>query len=267
MNNCASNLQERDKIFSISAVTQLPACQIQYVGDKDYGNFAVVTTVLTLFADDTNGATTAVLVADTNAAGYDTFGELEDAVNATGVFRMFLIGANRSDDSDNMLDAIANTTCRLEHGKTIFFEQDTTAQIFGFGITNQKFIYRPTGGWDTFDKGWTKDTNCINSIKMLSATLTITNHANVRIYQADDVNKVNGVLLWSQDLASTVEELHGNTVPDDIFISGSRGFRLLVQFVALTTSDDFSGAVIKNIGHTRDVADGLVPDSNYTGSV
>ncbi len=262
-----ANLQERDKIFSISAITGMPAFQLQYVGDKDYGNYKVVTTVLTLYADDTDGATTAVLTADTNAAGYDTFGELVDAINATGVFRAFLIGANRSDDSDNMLDAIANVTCKTTNGKTIFFEQVTTSQIYGFGITNQKFIYRPTGGWATFEKGWTKDINCINSIKMLSATLTITAHANVRIYQADDENKVNGVLLWSQDLASTVEELHGNTIPDEIFISSSRGFRLLVQFAALTSTDDFTAAVIKNIGHTKDVADGQVPDSNYTGSV
>lgn len=262
-----ATLTGRNKVFSVSLDTQLPALQLQYVGNLTYAKFKVVTTVLTLYADDTNGTTTAVLTADTNAAGYDTFGELVDAINATGVFRAFLIGANRSDDADAMLDVIAATSCKTTNGVTLFFEQDTSAQIFGFGITNQKFLYRPTLGWATHKKGWTRDINCINSLKMLSAVITITAHANVRIYQADDENKVNGVLLWSQDLASTVEELHGDTVPEDIFISGSRGFRLLVQFVALTAGDDFTGAVIKCIGHTKDVAGGQVPDSNYTGSV
>lgn len=268
MQTSCSNLQERDKIFSISLDTQLPMIQLQYIGNKTYGNYEVANTNdLVLFADDTNGSTTTILTIATDNGSYNTYGEVVDSINATGIFRAFLIGANRGDLSTAMLALVSNETCKLTHGVTLFANPDTDAAILGFGITNQKFIYRPNGGWDTFDKGWTKDINCINSIKMLSATLTIAAHANVRIYQADDIGKNTGVLLWSQDLASTVEELHGDTIPDEIFISGSRGFRLLVQFVALTASDNLTGCVIRNIGHTKDVADGLVPDSNYTGSV
>lgn len=267
-NSCCANLQERDKIFSISAITGMPALQIQYVGALAYGNYKVVTTVLTLYADDTDGATTAVLTADTNAAGYDTFGELVDAINATGVFRAFLIGANRSDDSDAMLDAIANVTCKTTNGKTLYFEQTTTSQIYGMAITNQKFTYRPIGGWDTHDKGWTKDINCINSLKMLDATFTLIDGGAINIYAADDEGKNNGVLVWSDAFATTVQELHGNTVPDDVFVATSRGMRLVIQFPAVTTvASDFTAAAVRIIGHTKDVADGLVPDSNYTGSV
>jgi len=265
---CESNLQARDKVFSIALDTQLPLMQLQYIGDKIYGNYEFAdTNDLVLFADDTDGATTTILTIATDGASYNSMGEVVDAVNATGVFRAFLIGAKRADVSTAMFADVSNETCKLKNGVTLFSNPDTTAAILGFAFTNQKFIYRPSGGWDTFEKGWTKDTNCINSLKMLSATLTIAAHANVRFYQCDDENKAAAVLLWSQDLASTVEELHGDTVPDDVFVSCSRGNRFLVQFIQLTTSDDLTGCVIRCLGHTEDVAAGLVHDSNYAGCV
>lgn len=261
-------LQARDKVFSISLDTQLPLLQLQYVGDKLYGAYEFSdTNDLVLKADDTDGDTTTVLTIATDGGSYDTMGEVEDAINATGVFRCFLIGAKRADTSTAKFADVSNETCRTENGVTLFANPDTDAAILGFAFTNQKFLYRPNGGWETFDKGWTKDTNCINSLKMLSATLTIAAHANVRIYQVNDDEKAAAVLLWSQDLASTVEELHGDTVPDEIFISASRGHRMLIQFVALTASDNLTGCVIRAIGHTEPIDGSRVDDSNYTGCV
>ncbi len=265
--HCASHLQERNKVFSIALDTALPLMQIQYVGPLLFGAYEFSdTNDIVLKADDTDGDTTTVLTITTDAT-YTTMGKVVDAVNATGVFRAFLIGAKRADTSTAKFADVANTTCRTDNGATMFANPDTDTAILGFAFTNQKFTYRPNGGWDTFTKGWTKDVNCINSLKMLSATLTIAAHANVRIYQCNDEDKAAALLLWSQDLASTVEELHGDTVPEEIFISCSRGNRLLIQFVALTASDNLTGCVIRCLGHTEDVAAGLVPDSNYTGCV
>ena len=263
-----ADLTAQNKVFSIALDTALPLMQLQYIGDLTYGNYSFAdTNDLTLFADDTDGATTTVLTIATDAGGYDTMGEVVDGVNATGVFRAFLIGGDRADTSTAMFADVANETCKLANGVTLFSNPDTDTAILGFAFTNQKFIYRPTGGWATFEKGWTKDVNCINSLKMLSATLTIAAHANVRLYSCDDENKTTGVLLWSQDLASTVEELHGDTNPNDIFVSGIRGHRLCIKFVALTAADNLTGFVIRSLGQTKDVAGGQVPSSNYTGCV
>ena len=263
-----ADLTAQNKVFSIALDTALPLMQLQYIGNLTYGNYEFAdTNDLVLFADDTDGATTTILTIATDGASYNSMGEVVDAVNATGIFRAFLIGGNRADVSTAMFADVSNETCKLKHGVTLFSNPDTQAAILGFAFTNQKFLYRPTGGWATFDKGWTKDTNCINSLKMLSATLTIAAHANVRLYSCDDENKAAAVLLWSQDLASTVEELHGNTNPNDIFVSGIRGHRLCIKFVALTDTDDLTGCVIRSLGHTKDVAGGQVPSSNYTGCV
>lgn len=261
-------LTARNKIISIAAETAMPAIQIQYIGDKDYGFAGVVdTNDLVLYADDTNGTTTLVATIATDGTP-NTMGKVVDAVNATGVFRAFLIGSKRDDLSTAMLVAVAAATCRTTHGITLFYGLAVSAQVFGFGITNQKFLYRPNGGWETFDKGWTKDTNAINSIKALTLTVgTASGNGLWYIYANDDENKQDGVLIHSDAFVDATEESHGQTVPDEIHWSCPRGHRMSVQFLCTTAGSDYDAAVIHCTGHTQDVAGGRVPDANYTGCV
>lgn len=270
MDNIATEaaLTARNKIISISAVTAMPAIQIQYIGALDYGNYKVVSDTLTLSADGTDGDTTVVKAIDTNNSSFNDFGEVVDAINATGVFRAFLVGPRRNDLSTTMLDAIASATCKTKHGVTLFFEQATSAQVYGFAITNQKFLYRPTGGWATFDKGWIKDINAINSIKNLDLTMTTAaGDGTWFIYANDDENKQDGVLIHSEAFTTTTQETHGLTVPNEIHWEAYRGARISVQFLCTTAGSDWTGVAIIATGHTKDVCGGQVPDANYTGCV
>lgn len=264
-----SGLTARNKIISISAITAMPALQIQYIGDKDYGFAGVVdTNDVVLYADDTDGTTTLVATLATDNSDYNTMGKVVDAINATGVFRAYLVGCKRDDLSTAMLVAVAAATCKTDHGITLYFGVAVSGQIYGFGITNQKFLYRPTGGWATFNKGWTKDINAINSIKNLDLTMTTAaGDGTWFIYANDDENKQDGVLIHSEAFTTTTQETHGLTVPNEIHWEAYRGARISVQFLCTTAGSDWTGVAIIATGHTKDVVGGQVPDANYTGCV
>ena len=270
-NVCEADVTALDKIINISSAAGLgmPLAQLQYIGDKDYGNFAVVGTTLTLFADDTDGATTTVLVADTNAAGYDTFGELVDAVRATGVFRMILHGCLRAQDSDAMFVPIANTTCKTTNGITLLADAGTASQVQGYAITNEKFVSRPsTGNFST--EGWTRDRNCINSIKYQA--LTIGNGAGTMTYSYrkdgydNNFDDAEGTI-FTEAFADDTAETHGATDPADIWLSAPKGCALVVTFAITTGANDFDNIAHNVIGHTKDVLGGQVPSDNWTGCV
>jgi len=262
----------RKKVVAISAADKFPMIQIQYIGALAFGNYAVVGTTLTLFADDTDGATTTVLVADTNAAGYDTWAELRDAINATGVFRCFLIGAQAAADSDAFLVPIANASCRTENGVTLFFDDSVTATACdaGLAITNQKFTSRPTGGMvdqrvgRTYDHIGPHNTLCENTIDYIDFTLTCVGDGVIEIYSVDDLTDTE-TLLWSNAWVTATREYHGDSEPEAMFLKGLPGQRLLMHVDRTTAATDITSPSIIVHGSTKDITGGEVPGANYTG--
>lgn len=259
-------LLKRTKVFANTTITVMPAMQIQHCGPELFAKVTVAVTTgdITLKADDVDGETTTVLTVDVSDAAYDTFLEIENAINATGVFRCSLIGALPSDTSTAMLATLAATSCRTDNGLTLYFLATTTSQVFGFAITNNKFTARPTGGFSTQKNNWTTDELCENMINYLEILLTCTNGGTTTIYAVDDVNDVE-TAMWSDAFVSATKETHGSTEPSELFIKAPEGCRLVVQFAASTSTDDFSVPNIKCIGTTKHQVGDEVPGANYTG--
>jgi len=258
-------LLKRTKTFALTSAAAMPALQIQHCGPELYGKVEVKVTTgdIHLYADDTDG-TTEILHCDVSETAYNTFGKIENAINALGIFRCFLIGAKPSDTSTVMLATKASTSCRTTNGLTLYFLAVTASQVYGFAITNNKFTARPSGGFSTQEKNWTKDELCENMINYLEILLTCTNGGTTNIYAVEDIDDVE-TLMWSDAFVSATKETHGETDPGDLFIKSPQGCRLVVQFAASTAADDFSSPNITCIGTTKHLVGELVPGANYTG--
>lgn len=262
-------LTKRRKAVSITNDTYIPAIQMQAIGSETYIKAVVSGTTLTIYADDTDGATTAVLTADMSAAGYDTWAELLAAINATGKVRAFLIGAMPSETTD--LVAVASQSLKTENGVTFYYDPDHEMEP-GFCITNNKFIGRPTGGLSDMRVGWTKDkggsynTVCRNVLDFLHFNVTSVGDGTIKIYSVDDENAVE-TLLWSNAYTSATAEEHGATDPVDPFLEAIEGQRLVVKISRTTVANDITAIDIQALGSTLDVCGGDVPGANYTGCV
>lgn len=262
------------KQFVLSAITAMPAAVIQYLGDKDYASITIDSDGnIILKADDTDGDTTTILTCDVSETAYNTFGKCRNAINQTEEFRCYLVGALPSSLSTVMLDetAIAQigpTTNYFDNGKTIFFEQGTTAQVYGFAITNNKFTARAeteTGDYTNHDKYWTKDANCINSLEYI--TLTVGNGAGTMTITAVRESDDNESVLYTEAFADDTLETHGSRGAAKPFIEAPIGHSLVITFALTTTTNDFDVVVISASGHTRSVVGDEVQNDNYTGCV
>lgn len=265
---------ERTKVFALSDVTKFPLLQIQYIGKALFSTVVIdaATGDFTIAADDIDGETTNILTIDTDAAAYDTMGEVVDRINQGHAdLRAFLIGTSRDIASDNKFDTLAAASIRTTNGLTLFADEAAAPLDQGFAITNNKFTYRPSGGWNTKISGWVTDENVVNMLNYITLNIGVnTGSGNLEIYSCDDINKVNApTLLWDNPFVDDTEESHGTlsstTLVEQIsdpFIVGLQGQRLLVYF---DNSVAIDVANVRAIGTTRHLTGGITPAANYTG--
>lgn len=258
-------LTQLQKLVSITAATAFPMLQVQHCGPELYAKVTVESDGnVVLVADDVDGATTTVLTADVSAAGYDTYGELVDAINATGVFRAYLIGALRSQSCNDTLAALSATSCRTDNGLTLYLDATVTAGVAGFAITNDKFIGRPSGGFTTQAKQRSGNELVENRLHYLDFLVTAAGNGTINVYSCDDVAGTE-TLMWSNAFASATAEQHGSTDPVDDFLMANLGCRLVVQAAKTTGTDDYTSPSITAIGSSKHIVGGDVRGGNYTG--
>ena len=264
---------ERTKVFALSDVTKFPLLQIQYIGSALFSTVAIDagTGDFTIAADDIDGETTNILTIDTDNAAFNTMGEVVDRINQGHAdLRAFLIGVPRDLASDDKFDTLAATSIRTINGLTLFADEAAVPLDQGLAITNNKFVYRPSGGWNTKTSGWTTDENVVNMINYMTINITAVGDSNIEVYACDDINKVDaGTLLWDNVTVTATEETHGaissTTLVEQIsdpFIVGLQGQRLLIFFDNAAAA---SAANIRIIGTTRHLTGGVTPAANYTG--
>lgn len=258
---------ERTKIFNLSDVTKYPLLQVQYIGTALFSTVAIDASTgdFTIAADDIDGETTDILTIDVSDAAFNTMGEVLDEINAQEDLRAFLIGCPRDLSSVDKFDTLAAASIRTTNGLTLFADEAKSGLLDqGFAITNQKFINRPSTGWNGKLVGMTTDDLCINTLNYISILLTVVGDGNMEVYACDDINKVEaGVLLWDDVYVTVVAEEHGNVLtPAEPFISAPVGNRLLIFFDNAAAN---SAATITAIGTTKHLTGARVPDANYTG--
>lgn len=258
-------LLERTKIVNF-AYNAHAAMQIQYVGPKLYSTITVAAGGdITIYADDTDGATTSYFTADlsTPAAARDTFGELAAEINADPYLRCFLIGEIPSASTDNRLAAVTNGNIATANGLTLLGDPAVSGYIVGFAVTNEKFTSRPTGGHATKSVGWVKNDNCVNSLCYLNFTLTTVGDGTYQVYSVDGTT-VNTLIPATAFSTATLKEVGVSPTPDTVYVAAARGERLVVTMdgaAAITAGNVYA------IGKTKHLFGQVVPASNYTGSV
>ncbi len=253
------------KIVSFALDTKFPLMQIQYIGALDYGTVTVnATSDIILKADDTDGDTTTVLTCDVSETPHNTWAKVRDAINATGVFRCFLIGAVPSETSSPFALAAAVTSCRTDNGLTIFYDPDALDGLLGVAITNNKFVHRPTGGISDQLIGWVTDKLVENAMKWWDITITVTGNGVLDVYSIDDTDDTE-LLILSDGFTSATQDLLGTTNPNDVHIQANRGCRLVVRMNRITAAEDVTAAYVQVVGQSKHVTGGRVVGANYTG--
>lgn len=279
-----AEITKKRKKFTITNVTKFPAMQIQYVGPFLFATVQVAAGGdMKFFADDVNGTTTVdpdigwtsektalgIIDLSTPDASMNTFGELERHINSMANWRCYLIGVPRDLGTDDKLDTLSAASCRTDNGITLFVDEAKSGNLdVGFAITNQKFSFRPSLGWQTRHKGVITDELCFNTLEMLKVNLTNLGSGNIEIYSIDDIGEAVSaapVLIWDNAYATATEEKHGDTVPVEEFISSLKGQRLLIYFDV--TSATITACDVEAVGNTKHVRGSQVHGANYTGIV
>jgi len=145
----------RNALFQLTTESRASiAMRVKWTGDSDDYTTAPTVTVaaggdmtfnIDAAVDPEIGYTTEVTVLgiidlSTPAAGVDTYGELEDIINATDTWECLLVDAMRSDLTNNTLYTRAETTTGLEdaEGLPLYFDQaiaTNTAEDFVFSLS------------------------------------------------------------------------------------------------------------------------------------
>lgn len=274
------------KKFVLTDVTKFPVMQIQYVGPLDFATVEIEAGGSMLFlADNIDGETTVdpdigysgagakdatgIIDLATPHASMNTFGELERHINSMANWRCYLIGVLRSQNTDDKLDTRSAVSVRTDNGVTFFADEAKAGNLDqGFAITNQRFTFRPSKGWETRRRGFVTDKLCINALEYLSLNVTAIGNSNIEIYSIDDNDPDNvsvaGNLIWELALVTATLTLFGGTTPVEEFIAGHRGHRLLVFFDCAAAA---TAAAINVVGNTEQVTGGMVQKENYTGLI
>ena len=273
-------LLQLQKIVNV-AYNACPALQIQYVGPKLYAAVAVAAGGdMTFTADDTDGLTTVdpnigyaagastllgVIDLSTPHASIDTFGELAAHINAKGGGNWrCILWCSPNISTDNILAAhtAANAEVNTVGGLTLLLDPAVTGYFAGFCISNEKFVSRPTGGFSTFESGWIKNTNCVNSLCYLDFTLTSVGDGTFTVYSVKDYVASQ---LYTEAFVTATNETHGATPsPETAWISANEGASLIVLFdgaAAITAGNIYA------IGKTKNRVGDVVVGGNYTGCV
>lgn len=239
---------------------------LQYVPELGTGGTAS-TAVFTSTTDITFtvGGTTPAGNDDVGASGvvatstYTTMGAMQDAVNASRAFRMYLCTSIRSDLSAATIHAQAAASCIGVNGLSFYLDRtlqfQTSKYAHGFAISGEKFINNRTSGHLT---DW--DAQCVNILDYLGVEAAGATGGYLKIYQGKQGKAED--LMWQYTMAdATLKEINAS-LSKEIGLVSAPGKRLIVR---LENDNNEALTRLDGIGKTA-VLDGsfAVTEKNYT---
>jgi len=203
------------------------------------------------------------LIANMNASGWllyaanTTIGDMFDNINGSLALRAILKSTLRADLASNSLNAVEATVTGAT-GK-VFFWDNTGAGLIVAGavISGERFVNNGL-------KGHLKDSadEVENSLLYIAANMADSTMV-MKFYTASSSaeTQIGGSASWA---AAGTEVETGATNPDDIYLSATRGDRMVIRVTTLTTAKGTpnrfhvlgKSAVLKN--------DRIVEDVQYT---
>lgn len=253
-------------IHNVSAVDTDAWSVVQYVPDGGEGGAAATLTIAAggetwTFTVDAAAPTGtdrigAAGVIDGDATTYDTYGELADYINGLPAWRMYLVGAIRTDAIKSSL-AKTSTSCFGDNGLTIY--SDTSdSNCFSVGITGEKFVNNGLNGHQR-----DVDDEVENCLLYGGFNVTGLSVVMLRAYAGKqgttETSLFSGVTLTT----ATLYEL-GEANLSEVELKAPRGERLILRVYSPSAGGTLSVPVI-NVHSKSHVLSGrrIVDDDNY----
>jgi len=217
------------------------AFTIQYIGEEADGEVALVASTSATFIHGDNGSESgdtgigSAGVVDISAAANDTVGEFSDTVNATTNWRLVLKGAVRDDAMANIL-AKTSATAKLNGGLDFYF--DGGDGIYSVAITGNEF--KNLSSNPGYDDGKYDDKGCINGLAYVTATVTETGDATIKVIEASDSSTTSTWKeLYSVAIADSTAQTIGNSASpyNEMVYASDENKRLIVRITAGTSLD------------------------------
>lgn len=253
-------------VHNVAAVDTDVWSVVQYVPDGGEGGAAATLTIATggetwTFTVDAAAPTDtdrigAAGVIDGDATTYDTYGELADYINGLPSWRMYLVGAIRSDAIKSSL-AKSSTSCFGDNGLTIYADTSDT-NTFSVGISGEKFVNNGLTGHYTDD-----DDEVENCLLYGGFNVTGLSVVMLRAYSGKqgttETSLFSGVTLTT----ATLYEL-GEANLSEIELKAIRGERLILRVYSPSAGGTLSVPVI-NVHAKSAVLSGsrVVDEDNY----
>lgn len=235
------------QVKRLTAVATTPAMQIQYNGSALYGGAIASSGDLTLYADNTDGATTAVATLDltTPAAADNTWGKVRNTINALSGWRCFLIGVKPSDPIDTSIVNITSAAVKAAAGITLLTTSaNTTHYRYGLCLTPQEYTAITAGN----DLGDVTPRGYRALLTYLTTTCTYASGAaTLRVWSINDEANTETLVYDDTPGATTVAKEIKFGLDYNSAVQGKIGDRLLVQ-VAMTTGVSISAVVMTIAG-------------------
>lgn len=173
-------------------------------------------------------------------SGYTTMGALQDLVNASRCFRMYLCGCVRADLTASAILTKTATSCIGKNGLTFYI--DTTGAIqtskygWAFPISGEKFINNKTGG---HRKDW--DAQCVNVIDYLAFQQSAATGGYLYVYEGKQ-GSTEEVVWKHTTVDATLKEIN-TSLSKELGLMSRPGYRLIARFEgdASTTATIFNG--------------------------
>lgn len=233
--------------FMYNETTQtLTAIILQYIGPEDSGTVAVAAGGDMTFkhgdvgseAVDSGIGSSGVLDLSTPAAGLDTMGELVDTINASANWRAILVGARRSDSTDNTLAALSESQAKVSTlsgryrsaGLYIYMDEQVSLKC-GFSITNKRY----TGIYTASSQkalGDAQDAGYQNELAALSLKSTYGSGTSAySVYLINDATNEEILLFSAAGGATTVAASLNLVSTYGSAYKAPIGYRIFVQLV------------------------------------
>lgn len=193
-------------------------------------------------------------VIDTSAAAYDTCGELMDYINGHPAWRMYLVGALRSDTMATILTKTA-AFCDVANGLTFYFDTSASEHI-STAISGEKFVNNGINGH-------VKDADdlCENMLLSLSVQQNMASDGTLALYSC---SQANDNTLWSATLTDDTLTEKGYDQPESVWARATRGQRLIVRVAHATDVGASAVAKFHVVGKTAVLKnDRIVDEKNY----
>lgn len=217
------------------------AFDIQYIGSEASGKIALVASTSVTFIHGDSGSEAAdsgigtAGVVDISAAANDTVGEFLDTVNGSANWRAKIRGAVRDDAMANIL-AKSSAQAKLDGGLHFYF--DGSDGIYSVAITGNEF--RSQASDPGYDDGAYDDKGCINTLAYVTATVTETGGATIKLIEANDASTTSTWNeLYSVAIADSAAQAIGNSASayNEAVYASDENKRLIVRITAATSLD------------------------------